>query len=236
MRSLLIAVTLLASTLAAEAQQCADLWQKSSFAELQVSRVTAGSERLPFTLADCALTKPGACRSKAFVMPGDVVLVGQVFDASACAAFVNTMGQVTTGLLPNNRLESVRPLPRSVPAELVGTWKRTEAEIVVKPKGRDGMLAFAGNATYGAFDKGRVARGAVNLGEFSFDMKPASNAVAVALTTNKTGDTVAVAQDTGDATDCAVAMIALGPYLAVEDNRNCGGHNVSFTGLYRRAK
>ena len=155
---------------------------------------------------------------------------------SACAAFVNARGQVTTGLLPNNRLEGVRPCPKPVAAELAGTWTRTEAEIVIKPKGRDGTLSFSGNATYGASDKARVARGAVNLGEFSFDLKPTSNSVAVALTTNKSGETVAVAPDKGDATDCAVAMIALGPYLAVEDNRMCGGHNVSFTGLYRRGR
>lgn len=223
MRTFLITAALLASTAAAEAQQCADLGQKSNFAELQVSRVKAGAPRLAFSKTDCASIKPGACLSNAFVMPGDVVLIGQVFDASACAAFVNAKGQVTTGLLPNDRLEVPMPRPRQVAAELVGTWKRTEAVIVIKPKGRDGMLAFAGNATYGALDKGRVARGAVNLGEFSFDLKPGSNSVAAP-------------PDKGDATDCAVAMIALGPYLAVEDNRMCGGNNVSFTGLYRRGR
>jgi hypothetical protein len=29
-------------------------------------------------------------------------------------------------------------------------------------------------------------------------------------------------------------MRRVGPYLLVEDNRDCGGVGVSFTGLYRR--
>ena len=34
--------------------------------------------------------------------------------------------------------------------------------------------------------------------------------------------------------DCAVRLRQLGPYLFAVDNQNCGGANVSFTGLYRR--
>jgi hypothetical protein len=30
-------------------------------------------------------------------------------------------------------------------------------------------------------------------------------------------------------------MQRLGPYLLVKDNNNCGGMNVSFTSVYRRA-
>ena len=32
--------------------------------------------------------------------------------------------------------------------------------------------------------------------------------------------------------DCAVELRQLGPYLLVQDNNNCGGMGVSFSGLY----
>ncbi len=238
MRPLLFAAALLLPISSASAQQCTEFASRADFDVLSVAQVKSGQTRVPFLKPDCTATKPGACDAKAFVMPGDMVLVGQVFDTSACAAFVNAKGQVTEGLLPNARLEAPNPQPKSGAAAWVGTWTRIEAEIVIKPRGRDGQLSFAGNATYGAFDQQRVARGAVNLGEFSFDLKPARNSLDVSLKTNARGDTepVARAKSNGredDDTDCAVAMIALGPYLVVEDNRQCGGVNVSFTGLYR---
>jgi hypothetical protein len=231
--ALLVAAALLLPITAGHAQHCAEFTDRTAFAELAIAQVKQGQTRVPFSKADCASTKPGACQSQAYVMPGDVVLVGQVFDASACAVYVNPKGQVTTGLLPNERLRVPSPRPETGASALVGIWTRAEAEIVIKPKGRAGMLSFDGNATYGALDTRRVARGAVNLGEFNFDLTPAGNTVDVLLdgaepVVRKT------AKASADETGCSVAMIALGPYLVVEDNRNCGGVNVSFTGFYRR--
>ena len=217
---------------AAHAQQCPEP-VRDDFERLDVAQVKPGQARVAFTTADCSSTKTRACQTKAFVVPGDLVLITQVFDASACAVFVNAKGQTTTGLLPNSRLQTPKPRATTDAAALVGTWKRSEATIAVKRQGGDGTLTFSGDATYGALDKGRVARGAVNMGDFTFSLKPASNGVDVSLK-SATAGAVPVARDKGDPTDCAVAMIALGPYLVVEDNLNCGGANVSFTGIYRR--
>lgn len=200
---------------------------------MNLAQVKSGQARVPFLKEDCTSNKPGACQSTAYVMPGDVVLIGKVFDASACAAYVNAKGQATTGLLPNERLQAPIPSPKADPSAFVGTWRRTEAEIVIKANGRGGLLSFAGNATYGAFDKNRVARGAVNLGEFDFDWQPRANSVDISI---KGSEPVARDAKGVDETDCAVALMALGPYLVVEDNRNCGGMNVSFTGIYRQRR
>lgn len=231
MRALVLAGVLLLSVTAAEAQQCASLGERAGFGELNIAEVKRGQARVPFLTPDCQAGKPGACQSKAFVVPGDIVLVGEVFDASACAAFVNAKGQVTTGLLPNDRLQRPSATQPAGAGAFTGRFARTEADITIKPKGRDGTLAFAGQATYGALDPSRVARGAVNLGEFNFDLKPTSNRVEVSL-----GGAAPVAWDKGKDDDCAVALLVLGPYLAVEDNRRCGGNNVSFTGIYRRQR
>lgn len=226
------ALAVLLPAVTAYAQQCPEP-TRGDFTRLDVAQVKPGRDRVAFTTADCASTKTGACQSKAFVVSGDLVLISQVFDASACAVFVNAKGQTTMGLLPNNRLLAPTPRVTTDASALVGTWKRTEATIAIKRKGGDGSLTFAGDATYGAFDKARIARGAVNMGEFSFSLKPASNSVDVSLRSTADG-AAPVARDKGDPTDCAIAMIALGPYLVVEDNLNCGGANVSFTGIYRR--
>ena len=36
------------------------------------------------------------------------------------------------------------------------------------------------------------------------------------------------------ADDCKVSLILLPPYLLARDNRQCGGMNISFKGVYRR--
>ncbi|WP_426615040.1 hypothetical protein [Bradyrhizobium sp. McL0616] len=35
---------------------------------------------------------------------------------------------------------------------------------------------------------------------------------------------------------CGVRMRRIGPFLLVQDNGDCGGAGVSFTGLYRRSR
>ena len=37
-----------------------------------------------------------------------------------------------------------------------------------------------------------------------------------------------------DTDDCEVKLTLLPPFLAVTDNLNCGGYNVTFTGIYRK--
>jgi hypothetical protein len=236
MRTAVMAAAVAATAGGAHAQQCATFAQRSSFAELNIARVKPGATRVPFMTIDCTPRQPGDCHAMAFVVPGDVVLVGHVFDTSTCAAYVNVKGQVSAGLLPNAQLEAPTPRSKAVATEFIGVWTRMEAEIVVTPNDGTGLLSFSGQATSGAFGRGRIARGDVNHGEISFDLKPASNRLAVALTANAQGATEAVAPEKGDPTDCVVAMIALGPYLVVEDNRNCGGHTVTFTGIYRKGR
>lgn len=216
----------------ATAEPCA-FATREAFKELQVSRVKTGAPRVALTKEDCQPSRKQSCAMSAYVMPGDVVLIGQVFDASACALYVDARGRATQGLLPNNRLEAVRPAPPAGAAALLGNWVREEATIAVKAKGRDGTLSFKGEATYGAKDARRVAMGAVNMGDFDFDYRPAGNSLHVGIGAAAGKQVVLDAAKT-DKSDCQLAMIGLGPYLVVQDNLSCGGMNVSFTGVYRR--
>jgi hypothetical protein len=105
---------------------------------------------------------------------------------------------------------------------------RTEALIRIKPSGAQ-AVSVEGEATWGAGDKGRVSRGAVNMGQFDGRAEPRDGIVLIA----EKG--VASFEAAGD-TECAVRMRRLGPYLLVEDNRMCGGLNVTFRGLYVRKR
>jgi hypothetical protein len=67
------------------------------------------------------------------------------------------------------------------------------------------------------------------------------NGVIEAQTTPQ-NDTIAFVNDGSvpfenmDEQGCRVRMQRIGPWLVVEDNRDCGGYGVTFSGLYRRTK
>lgn len=206
-----------------------------------VARVAKGRGNVHFArgrddkLKQCP-SADAACRDTAYLVAGDIVLTTNSEAKSAkvgapsgfvCATFANAKGRETSGWLPEAALEAlpVTPVPS---AGWLGTWMRTEASIRVKPSGSS-ALKIEGDATYGAHDKGRVARGAVNTGEFDGTAEPRDGVVLIA---EKGVASFEAAKDTG----CAVRLRRLGPYLLVEDNRNCGGMNVSFRGIYVRRR
>jgi hypothetical protein len=49
------------------------------------------------------------------------------------------------------------------------------------------------------------------------------------------GTNATLPYDQGEEVDCRVRMRRLGSFLLVEDNRRCGGINVSFSGIYQRS-
>jgi hypothetical protein len=77
------------------------------------------------------------------------------------------------------------------------------------------------------FDPQRVVRGGVNEGGFVATVRPNNASVAFA----ENSDRNRLPYDPAS-TNCSVRLWLLGPYLMVVDNNDCGGMNVSFTGLY----
>ncbi len=170
-----------------------------------------------------------ACRRKAFLVPGNAVLVSGRAGGFVCATFVDAKGIETDGWLPAAAVSVEPPGAAPTPQDWSGTWVRDEATIKIKPGAGHG-LAIAGDATFGAHDPDRVKRGGVNIG-------------AIAARTVATGDHLAFAMGdddktlpvtAGDAYACKVWMRRVGAYLLVDDNNNCGGMNVSFRGTYAR--
>lgn len=163
-----------------------------------------------------------ACRSKSFLMPGDVVLTGETRSGFVCATYANAKAVETSGWLPAASLETVAPQPVTADA-WTGTWRRIEAEIKIKQAGAD-AVEVDGSATWGSYDPGRVKRGTVRSGSLSGKVTPVNDALF--MSDDPATSFEAVKEG------CAVRMRRIAQYLLVEDNNNCGGINVSFSGLY----
>lgn len=198
--------------------------------KIEVARVAKARPKLNFIRGaqerkDCPSLAP-QCRSSAFLVGGDTVLVSRRRGDLACASYTDAKGHNTAGWLPAATLEAVAPAEIPVPAGWTGTWKRIEAEIRIKPR-LDGEIVVEGTAAWGSHDPDRVKRGTVRSGEISSKVKPAGDAIFFS-------DAPVDSFEKAPASECAVRMRRVGPYLLVEDNSACGGVNVSFSGLYIR--
>lgn len=158
-----------------------------------------------------------ACRTKAYVVAGDEILINDRRGDYITASFVNARGRLTSGWLP---AQAVSATPRGAAADWLGGWRRDEAEITIDRATQPGWLKFSGNATWGTHDPARRAKGAINYGGFGGEAAPDGDRVTY------TG------QDAGD--ECKVTLRLLGSYMIAADNLQCGGLNVTFSGIYRR--
>ena len=108
----------------------------------------------------------------------------------------------------------------------IGTWKRNvTAEITIKRKS-DGRIALDGSATYGS--------GAATHDGGIEAVLDADKAIQGFATSFVTPENNQIPFENAGQYECAVMLSQLGPYLFARDNQNCGGANVTFTGLYRR--
>ncbi|WP_294536213.1 hypothetical protein [uncultured Rhodoblastus sp.] len=193
---------------------------------LRIGQIAADAPRVAFVRNGdldirCPSVEPG-CRDKAFLVARDLVVIGRRLDEFVCADYW-TAKSARSGWLPAIALA---PAKVSVnPADWSGDWTRVEAEIKIINTG--GVLKAQGSATYGALDPDRVKRGGVNLGEFSGPLVLADGQATFA---DKDVD-----PSKPDSFGCRVRLALAGDSLFVQDNGQCGGANVSFTGLYRRA-
>jgi len=198
---------------------------------LGVARIAGARARVHF-VRDRDKERPACpdasatCREKAFLVARDVVVTQpSTVPGFVCSTFANARGHETSGWLPADALEPLAPRPVTT-ASYAGRWHRTEAIITIRP-GKGAGLQVDGEATWGARDPGRVARGGVNTGELGGIGRFVGNTVLVAEDGVKT---FAAAPDTS----CTVQMRLVASYLLVQDNGACGGANVSFTGVYVR--
>ncbi len=158
---------------------------------------------------------PGAaCRSGAFLAPGRRLLLGPSRPGYVC---VFSAGRIAgnSGWVAQRRIAAAtRPIDPMPPlASWTGQWRNGDNRIALAQAGES--LSGTGEAWW----PGKSIMPA-NEGAFAGTAKPAGNRLRLVA---------------DDPTGCAVGMILAGPFLVIADNRMCGGHNVSFAGIFVRA-
>jgi len=116
----------------------------------------------------------------------------------------------------------------------VGDWSASVEQDIYIALNEVGGLHLEGFATWGAQDPDRVERGAVNFGEFSTHV-PAGWVRADGWLEFAVGPDGPIPAQSADDYDCVIALHLRGEVMVAEDNMMCGGHNVTFSGTYRRA-
>ncbi|HGM6069182.1 TPA: hypothetical protein ACKP39_002881 [Stenotrophomonas maltophilia] len=186
--------------------------EQSQFALARV----VGTQRL-YLLGDmdgCPAKGEPACRQRSYVVNGDVVVTGRDLGRYRCAFFPNRVGG-SAGWVERSTLQ---PLPVATPSlqDWAGHWKDGDNGLRISVQG--GQLQVEGDAYWPSANPTPEQRPyGPNLGQVEARAIPR-------------GADVEFAEDT-----CRVHVHSLGDVLIVSDNSECGGMNVRFNGVYRRA-
>ena len=162
----------------------------------------------------CPAKGEPACRQRSYVVNGDTVVTGRDLGAYRCAFFPNRVGG-SAGWVDRSKLQ---PLPVAVPSlqDWAGNWKDGDNGLRITVQG--GQLHVEGDAYWPSANPTPEQRPyGPNMGQVEARAAPR-------------GADVEFAEDT-----CKVRVHSLGEVLIVADNSECGGMNVRFNGVYRRA-
>jgi len=164
-----------------------------------------------------------ACRRKAYVVTGDLVLSGKTRGDFTCVSYqapTEKRPAWTTGWLPTAALTPVAPTAMPEEKDWIGNWDHPYGSIEIKRGGLGGRLKIEGIMvvpTAHDFHNGAITA----------EARPHNGTIAFL-----NDGTLPFETKCEDA--CRVRMQRIGPWLVVEDNNGCGGAGVSFTGLYHR--
>ena len=186
--------------------------EQSGFALAKV----VGTPRL-YLLGDmdgCPAKGEPACRQRSYVVSGDTVVTGRDLGGYRCAFFPNKVGG-SAGWVDRSKLQAL-PVPAPTLQAWSGDWKDSDNGLQIRV--RDGQLHVQGDAYWPSANPTLAERpGGPNIGAVSAQAVPR-------------GARVDFVEDT-----CTVHAQLLGDVLIVADNSECGGMNVRFNGVYRRA-
>jgi hypothetical protein len=221
----------------AEAGDCVGFRSVGPDASISLGVVSKSTPRLNFiknasAQKGCPSSIP-ACQESGYLVPGDRIIVSTIENGFVCADYVNTKGFARAGWLPRSAI-TLLPERRSLRLDSwIGQWKGgPEQSISIKTTPQPGAVRVRGEASFGAFEpSARSPEALVSTGEIDAVLTPTGNILAFTM-----GNGTTLPYDQGDEYDCRVRMRLLGSFMLVEDNRKCGGINVSFSGAYRRKK
>lgn len=164
------------------------------------------------------------CQQKAYVIPGDLVLVGKTDGGFSCVSYESANARKvswTNGWLAAASMTPVMPSPAPSRADWVGTWVHSAGHITIAA-GKDGKLTIKAEGFYAAAQN-------VHTGVLDATAKPANGLLQFA-----DDGTIPFSKESDDNGSCLVRMQRIEALLVVEDNNACGGAMVTFTGFYKK--
>ncbi|MFV0390030.1 MAG: DUF3298 and DUF4163 domain-containing protein [Pyrinomonadaceae bacterium] len=151
---------------------------------------------------------------KNFIVKGDEVLIGKTLGNYSCVLFPSSTKRNYTGWVETNELEINRNEKLPASSDWLGKWVYSDKDLNISATGKADKFTVNGNAIWIR----SAELGAVNTGLLE-------NEQAV-----RKGNKLVI--ETED--DCKIEMFRVGKYLIARDNLNCGGMNVTFTGVYTK--
>jgi hypothetical protein len=164
----------------------------------------------------CPKDKPCGSRQKVYLVSGDVVFAGPPNRGFRCAYYGRPNGKIVAGFIPIDNLKALAEDPSMSIEFVIGTWNYENDSIGIKAAPA-GQVTGDGQASYQTAET-------VNEGSFSAQAPLAA------------GQKELVFNEGNDESSCVVKLHRRGPYLVASDNANCGGLNVSFGGIYTKAR
>lgn len=199
----------------AVAQENPDKWCRNGLftqtgSDFTLARVTPLSPRAYF-FSDNESCPANDCQLTNYLIPGDTVILADHFFADfVCAWYESENGEETVGWLKQDDLELVALAPEPDFDEWQGVWADAENTLVINESYFGEGLIIEGQAFWmGLNDNihiggafGRAYPEGNKLGLFDFDY------------------------------GCKLELWLLDHYLLARDNKECGGMNVTFDGIY----
>ena len=181
--------------------------------EFRTARVVGAKGSRAYFHGDEEESCPSAkCRTKAYVVPGDEVLVSKSFGDWLCAWYQPPKGGETVGWIPSDQLSVTETLKSPPQSAWLGKWEYYQQTLDISRDARTGLLRVEGVAIWKGFGDN------VHTGAVGGAARPEGNVLVV------------------EEDICRVTLRLVGASLVVTDNSDCGGMNVRFDGVYRKKK
>lgn len=156
------------------------------------------------------------CLTKSYVIPGNEVIVNREYNGFGCSWYTSAKGGGFVGWLDLKDLQ-YKTLPANYSLQnWIGEWTDGSSSINIDKSTDPGSLNVKGDA----FWKGLGDN--VHVGQLDKTVEPKNGTIQYSE-----GD---------EEYDCKATMNLVGNYLIVADNLRCGGLDVTFSGVYLKAK
>jgi hypothetical protein len=181
----------------------------------QIARIKGAKGERVYFYADDREDCPGApdCRLKSYVIPNDEVIVSRTYGKFSCSWYQPRKGSETVGWVETDKLELFETSETPGQKAWLGKWSYNSNSIAISNSRTPGLFNIKGSAVWKGLGDN------INIGGLNHQAKPAKNRL-------KFG------KEDSEKYGCQVRMYLAGRFLIVSDNLQCGGANVSFSGVY----